>query len=130
VRAIGFVVLRVPVDLAAGRTGTADVRLDRAASLAAVTVFGTPASPSLLVREFLDRRRQGGFGRFVTAEDLARCGHGRDRGLYRPDPRPAPARRRADGRLQPRAGLDAVAGARAAATGAAGGAPLQPPARA
>jgi len=42
------------------------------ASLDPVTVFGTPSPPSLFVREFLDRRRRGGFGRFLTAEDLER----------------------------------------------------------
>lgn len=73
VRAIGFAPRRVAVDLAAGRTGIVDVRMERAVvSLNPVTVYGTPRPPSLLVREFLERRSHGAFGRFVTAEDLAR----------------------------------------------------------
>jgi protocatechuate 3,4-dioxygenase beta subunit len=72
VRAIGYALRRVPIDLAADRASTVDVRLQRAATLAPVTVFGTPAEPSLKLREFLDRRRHSLFGRFVTAEEIAR----------------------------------------------------------
>ena len=76
VRAAGFALQRVAVDLAPGRAAAADVRLDRVASLAPVTVRGTPATPStrsLSQRDFLERRRtSGGFGRFVTAADIER----------------------------------------------------------
>jgi hypothetical protein len=72
VRAIGFAMRRVPVDLAAGRAGTVDVRLDRVATLDPVTVFGTPSRPSQRLAEFFDRRRHNPFGRFLTAADLER----------------------------------------------------------
>ena len=73
VRAIGFAPQRVAVDLAAGRTGTLDVRMARTVPvLGPVTVFGTPAAASPLVRGFLDRRAHSAYGQFLTAEDLAR----------------------------------------------------------
>ncbi len=72
VRAIGFAPGRVAVDLAPGRTDTADVRLARVATLDQVTVLGTPSDQSLRLREFLDRRRTGAYGRFVTAADIDR----------------------------------------------------------
>ncbi len=73
VRAIGFAPRRVAVDLAPGRAATVDVRMDRTvAALAPVTVFGTPAPQSPLLREFLDRQRHSAFGRFLTAQDIAR----------------------------------------------------------
>jgi hypothetical protein len=68
VRAIGYALRQLPVDLAAGRAAPVAVRLDRAPTLAPVTVFGT-ASP---LAEFLDRRLHNRAGRFITAEDLAR----------------------------------------------------------
>jgi hypothetical protein len=72
VRALGFAPRPVAVDLAPGRAATVDVRLDRVATLAPVTVVGTPSPHSAMLGEFLARRRHAGFGRFVTAEDLER----------------------------------------------------------
>ncbi|GJG86856.1 hypothetical protein tb265_20370 [Gemmatimonadetes bacterium T265] len=73
VRAIGFAVRRVAVDLAPGRAGTVDVRMNgTVASLDPVTVYGKASPASLQLREFLERRRHSAFGRFLTAEDLER----------------------------------------------------------
>jgi hypothetical protein len=69
VRAIGFVVRRVPVDLAPGRTATVDVQLDRVPTLATVTVLGTPSSG---LAGFLERRARKLPDRSITAEDIAR----------------------------------------------------------
>src|SRR5205085_2567707 len=58
VRAIGFVVRQVPVDLAPGRVAKVDVRMDRTAqTLGAVTVYGTPTQRTPLLNDFLQRRR-------------------------------------------------------------------------
>ncbi|HEY0779478.1 MAG TPA: carboxypeptidase regulatory-like domain-containing protein, partial [Gemmatirosa sp.] len=70
VRAIGFAPRRVAVDLAPGQPAATDVRLERVATLAPETVYGIPSTPSLRLREFLDRRRRASFGRFLTAADV------------------------------------------------------------
>jgi hypothetical protein len=73
VRAIGFTMRRVVVDLAAGRAATVDVRMEPTVPLLnPVTVFGTPAKPSARVAEFLQRRRFRTFGRFILGEEIAR----------------------------------------------------------
>lgn len=72
VRAIGYALYRGAVDLAPGRAGTVTVRLDRATSLAPVSVFGKPVALSPRVREFRDRVSHSVTGRFVTAADIAR----------------------------------------------------------
>jgi protocatechuate 3,4-dioxygenase beta subunit len=74
VRAIGFTLRRMTVDLAAGRAGTVDVRLDRVTNLDPVTVFGTPSNApvSSKLAEFLDRQRHNPFGRFITAAEIER----------------------------------------------------------
>jgi hypothetical protein len=72
VRAIGFTMRRVAVDLAAGRAATVDVRMEPTVPLLnPVSVFGTPAKPSARVAEFLQRRRFRTFGRFITGEEIA-----------------------------------------------------------
>jgi hypothetical protein len=74
VRAIGFTMRRMPVDLAAGRAGAVDVRLERVANLDPVTVFGTPSkpsAPSTRLAEFLERRGHNPFGRYLTGEEIA-----------------------------------------------------------
>lgn len=72
VRAIGYALHRVPVDLAAGRAGTVDVRLERVASLDTVVVYGTPSGRGVGFAAFLDRLRHNRAGQFVTAEDIER----------------------------------------------------------
>ena len=71
VRAIGFGLRRIPVDLAAGRGAAVAVRLDRVPTLAPVTVLGTPSSG---LAGFLDRRARKLADKFITAEDIER-GH-------------------------------------------------------
>jgi hypothetical protein len=69
VRAIGYALRRVAIDLAAGRAATVDVRLDRVPTLAAVTVLGSPSSG---LAGFLDRRARKLADRSITAEDIER----------------------------------------------------------
>ncbi len=72
-RAIGFAPHRVAIDLAAGRSGTLDVRMGRPVHiLGPVTVFGEPGAASPLVQGFLDRRQHSAVGHFLTAEDVVR----------------------------------------------------------
>lgn len=70
VRAIGFAVRQVAVDLSAARAARADVRLQRVTALNPVTVFGTPSPPSPFMRDFLERQRDNPFGRFLTRADF------------------------------------------------------------
>ncbi|AHG92705.1 hypothetical protein J421_5170 (plasmid) [Gemmatirosa kalamazoonensis] len=69
VRAIGFALRRLPVDLGSDRAAAVNVRMDRVPTLAAVTVLGTPTSG---LAGFLDRRARNVADRFITAEDLVR----------------------------------------------------------
>ena len=71
VRAIGYAPLTRVVHLAASRPATIDVRLEKAAViLATETVRGTLLYSRRL--EEFERRRQAGFGNFLTPEDVER----------------------------------------------------------
>ncbi|AHG89739.1 hypothetical protein J421_2202 [Gemmatirosa kalamazoonensis] len=69
VRAIGFGLRRVAIDLAPGRVATVNVRLDRAQTLAPVTILGRPTSG---LAGFLERRAHNRGGRYITPADIAR----------------------------------------------------------
>lgn len=69
VRALGFVLQRVPVDLAAGRAAAVDVRLDRVLTLAPVNVVATATSG---LAGFFDRRTRKVADWSITAEDIER----------------------------------------------------------
>jgi protocatechuate 3,4-dioxygenase beta subunit len=73
-RAIGFAPGRAAVDLASGATRTAAVRLIRpATTLSAVVVKGKrEIAGSQKLADFEKRRTRGGFGSFITAEDIER----------------------------------------------------------
>ncbi len=74
-RAIGFQPRRMAVDLARGRTTTVDVRLATAvATLDRVVVMGKASRRTRMIDEFLERKRRGAFGRFITAEQIERTG--------------------------------------------------------
>ena len=68
VRAIGYALRQLSVDLVAGRAARADVGMERAAALAPVTVVGTASA----LAGFLDRRLNDRSGQFLTAEDIER----------------------------------------------------------
>lgn len=68
VRAIGFTPKRMPVDLAARRPAQLAVRLDtRVATLEGVRVTEKATAK---LSEFEERRRKGGFGRFIGEEEI------------------------------------------------------------
>lgn len=68
VRAFGYSPASVSVDLRDGRTTPVDVTLEKVRELQAVSIYGKARNRSDL-DGFL-RRRQHGFGRFVTAADI------------------------------------------------------------
>lgn len=70
-RAIGFAPARTAVDLASRTTRTAALRLVRpTTTLSAVVVQGKRSAGLKRLDDFNKRRTRGGFGRFITAEDL------------------------------------------------------------
>jgi hypothetical protein len=72
-RALGKAPERVPVELASGRATAVTVTLEEAAvALAPVTVLGKPSARQRDINGFLARSQRGGFGRFITREDIER----------------------------------------------------------
>ncbi|MGI8545793.1 MAG: carboxypeptidase regulatory-like domain-containing protein [Gemmatimonadaceae bacterium] len=71
-RALGFVPAHTAVDLASNKTASVALSVDeRATTLQPVSVFGKRSAGRQGLNEFL-RRRQGGSGYYITAEDIER----------------------------------------------------------
>jgi hypothetical protein len=68
VRRIGYLLAQQPVELRSGRSVTQDVRLRRIVTLDSVLVLARRSR----YREFEERRKRGGFGTFLTEEDIER----------------------------------------------------------
>ena len=80
VRALGFEPKRVTVDLLRDRVASVDIVLDRPVhTLDAVTIFGK-AGPGIAA---FDRRRRGGWGRFLTPNDIQQRNASRVTDLFR-----------------------------------------------
>ena len=71
VRQIGYAPKLVAVDLSPRELATVMVVLERAAVLEPVRVFGK-APPRRSITGFLERRERGGFGRYLTREEIER----------------------------------------------------------
>lgn len=69
VRQIGYAPKRVTVDLRRQATATVSVEMERTQQLATVRVLGKAPSRRS-ISGFLERRQRGGFGRFMTREDI------------------------------------------------------------
>jgi hypothetical protein len=68
VRRIGYLLAQQPVELRSGRSVAQDVRLRRIVTLDSVLVLARRSR----YREFEERRKRGGFGTFLTEEDIER----------------------------------------------------------
>lgn len=70
-RQIGYAPRTVAVNLSGRTPASVDIVLERAEVLEPVHVFGK-ASPRRSLSGFLERRERGGFGRFLTREEIER----------------------------------------------------------
>jgi hypothetical protein len=68
VRRIGYLLAQQPVELRAGRQATQDVRLQRIVTLDSIRVLAQRSR----YPEFEQHRRMNGFGKFFTADEIAR----------------------------------------------------------
>jgi hypothetical protein len=68
VRRIGYLLTQQPVELRSGRPVTQDVRLQRIVTLDSIRVLARRSR----YREFEEHRKSGGFGTFLTEEDIER----------------------------------------------------------